>query len=415
MGIDHNIVLFLPLRGAANSSQDTMSTKKSITPKIRAPRNSATLVTPEVSPYDRYPKRRLSPPEFYADDKYKKGKDKEKDKKGDGYDRGGKRRRKQHEQQQKPPKHVLIESSPSQQPPTIASVTDRRQEQQQDDIDATSLTAITVNNNTRNEKRNVGDMIRDLLYKDIATTNESTSNDAVGEIVNALKKLWGLTDIRSEGERLVTREQDANANRRTAYELGGHAILLLTMDRYKEHSTIQGYACMCLFTMSFADENDVAIVKAGGIDAICEAMRTNVQSSLVQECGLGALMNLLSRAGAGTHEAVDVAADKFVYHHKGVELIGRAMENFQDHINVQAHGCRILHNLLIHTDKYKPQLMSVLGAVGMALQKHGEFSMNKQEKEENQRKKKGKKKKNKENGWNDVTKYGSCFMKEMFP
>lgn len=139
--------------------------------------------------------------------------------------------------------------------------------------------------------------------------------------------------------------------------LGGHAIVLTTMQKWNSNVNIQSHLCRCIAGMiltynrgkkrsSEGDENDLvsSLLLMGTLDQITigalqqypkyPTIQLDVMHALIQLCG-------------GSSGSCQEAAKRFVRELDGVSMVTKAMGVFAETEDIQEHGCRLLNTLCI--------------------------------------------------------------------
>ena len=159
--------------------------------------------------------------------------------------------------------------------------------------------------------------------------------------------------------------------RMEAHEAGGHAVLVVTMQKWIRNESIQTSSCRCIQNMSCTNtEAKESFACIGGLECIINAMRAYPSSQRVQRSGCGALMNLLSGSDDDS-EMLDAMSQKFVNEYDGIALIVAAMKNYPDEIKIQLWGNGLFQNLA-QVKEFRRELMrgGAVTAAGASMEKY---------------------------------------------
>ncbi|CAB9497070.1 armadillo repeat containing 6 [Seminavis robusta] len=197
------------------------------------------------------------------------------------------------------------------------------------------------------------DIIPKLLFEGMVSQKATT-------VENAVENLADIFRLSSE-------------KRIEAYQAGGHAVLVVTMKKWRLNESIQTSSCRCIQNMSCTNaEAKESFAVVGGMEAVLNAMRTFPKSQRVQRSACGALMNLLS--GSDEERAIlDAMADKFVKEWDGIALIVAAMRNFPKEVKIQLWGNGLFQNLAQNRN-YRMKMMKsgAVTAAGGSLEQHSD-------------------------------------------
>ena len=159
-----------------------------------------------------------------------------------------------------------------------------------------------------------------------------------------------------------------------ALELGGHVIIISKMKKFVTNHCIQYYGCACLAYLALESSCIRWIVKAGGVEAIINAMKIHDDTDCVLGAGLSALSSLTFPSITQEGIIIDDVIDKLVSQYHIVSIVDEAMKKFPEDTYLQGKGCQLLYSLSKNQailTKYKNRFMKVVGTVGTALASHG--------------------------------------------
>lgn len=117
---------------------------------------------------------------------------------------------------------------------------------------------------------------------------------------------------------------------------GGVACICHAMKTFPKHDKIADKSCTALRYLCFLAENRVKVRESRGIEAILDALQTNVNSSSAVENALLAIGN----ATFGCEENKSI-----VGRYGGISVIINAVQQHRLSVEIQEHGCRVMRNL----------------------------------------------------------------------
>lgn len=191
-----------------------------------------------------------------------------------------------------------------------------------------------------------------MLLEEVLSDNDKVVEDAVDRLARRCRK---SEEIRDE-----------------AYRAGGHAIIIMTMRKWRENEIIQAGGCRCITNMTcqFPDAKK-SFSKIGGIESVIVAMQEYPDSLQVQGYGCGALMNIICGHGAETADVALTMADRFVNGLDGIAVVVRAMRSFPEDTKIQLGGCGLFQNLAQNKAYiYSMMQEGAVAAVGASLSAH---------------------------------------------
>ena len=203
--------------------------------------------------------------------------------------------------------------------------------------------------------------------RSIATSAASTSplneNTVVKPTLNEIPKLLMVDLQQSDADSVlialkrlkkVLKIGGDKEKRKQAILMGGVTLVLLQMQKWRNHEQIQVQGCLCLgwFNCPLDSTTHKVSLETGSVEVMTTALKTFFGSLNVNTYACEALALVLR---------LDVNPDvskpltfKFVREYGGLQLILDAMKAFPDNARLQRHCCEVLQNLAKGTELRKP-------------------------------------------------------------
>lgn len=170
----------------------------------------------------------------------------------------------------------------------------------------------------------------------------SSSSNSFLDIINIMLCNAQSSTVQNEGLHALSLIHDPS------YELldecadsCGYEVIVSAMMKCCSDATAQTNACKILFIASASGEHhQIAIGEAGGVEALCDAMKAFDEDMIVLEGCLLALSNLCI-----PEENLGSILDSGL-----VEMTVEAMSKTVENCGLQEHGCAVLGNLGVHAE-----------------------------------------------------------------
>ena len=132
----------------------------------------------------------------------------------------------------------------------------------------------------------------------------------------------------------------------------GYEVIVSAMGKCASDAMAQTNACKVLFLAGAAGDeiHQIAIVSAGGLEALSDAMKQFNDDMIVLEGCLLALSNL----------CIPEKNMKFIFDNNLIEAVVEIMSTSVDNCGLQEHGCAVLANLALH-DEARKRIRDSLG------------------------------------------------------
>lgn len=134
-----------------------------------------------------------------------------------------------------------------------------------------------------------------------------------------------------------------------------------TMQRHSDAALVQTYGCYALASLTFREDvQEVVqmITAQHGIPIVLQALTQHVEDPDVVDAALNLLANLTEH---------DTSQTRGILESKSLKVLGRAMQNFTELVDVQMHGIVILQRILRLPDRISEAALMELGQAGVVV------------------------------------------------